>query len=250
MQYDVQQVCLNGHQITTYYHLHPEDRKAYCGICGEKTIYACQKCNMEIQGGGLSRINGVLYPAVFSSTSVPEFCRNCGTPFPWKERKKDLETSLDSQNPIELVENICTRFHLVARQLRSRYDRRPTLEVEDEYDVQDLLHCLLRLYFDDIRLEEWTPSYAGGCSRMDFLLRKESIVIETKKTRNTLGQRELVDQLIVDIERYQKHPSCKTLICFIYDPEERISNPNGIESDLNRQQGDLSVKVLIAPKRY
>lgn len=85
---------------------------------------------------------------------------------------------------------------------------------------------------------------------MDFLLRKESIVIETKKTRNTLGQRELVDQLIVDIERYQKHPSCKTLMCFIYDPEERISNPNGIESDLNRQQGDLSVRVLIAPKRY
>lgn len=27
MEYDVQQVCLNGHQITAYYHLHPEDRK-------------------------------------------------------------------------------------------------------------------------------------------------------------------------------------------------------------------------------
>jgi hypothetical protein len=129
---------------------------------------------------------------------------------------KEKEIALDSQNSIKLIECICTRFHLVIRQLRSRHDRRPTLNVEDEYDVQDLLHCLLRLYFDDIRLEEWTPSYAGGCSRMDFLLRKESIVIETKKTRNTLGQRELVDQLIVDIERHQKHPSCKTLM--------RISN--------------------------
>jgi len=39
MEYDVQQVCANGHQITAYYHHHPEDREDYCGICGEKTIH-------------------------------------------------------------------------------------------------------------------------------------------------------------------------------------------------------------------
>jgi hypothetical protein len=90
MEYDVQQVCLNGHQVTAYYHLHPEDRKAYCSICGEETIYACRECKAEIQGGGISRVNGMRYSAFFSSTSIPEFCRNCGTVFPWKERKKRL----------------------------------------------------------------------------------------------------------------------------------------------------------------
>ena len=39
------------------------------------------------------------------------------------------------------------------------------------------------LYFDDIRAEEWTPSYAGKCARVDFLLKNEKIVIEVKKTR-------------------------------------------------------------------
>lgn len=75
------------------------------------------------------------------------------------------------------------RFHKVARQLRNRYNSRETLSIEDEYDTQDLLHSLLQLYFDDIRAEEWTPSYAGGCARMDFLLKNEKTVIEVKKTR-------------------------------------------------------------------
>ena len=65
-----------------------------------------------------------------------------------------------------------------------------TLDVEDEYDVQDLLHALLRLYFKDIRPEEWTPGYAGTSSSMDFLLHPEEIVIEVKKTRKGLRANE------------------------------------------------------------
>jgi hypothetical protein len=72
---------------------------------------------------------------------------------------------------------LAQRFHQIARQLRHRYNQRPTLEVEDEYDVQDLLYSLLRLHFDDIRPEEWTPSYAGKSARMDFLLKIEQVVI-------------------------------------------------------------------------
>jgi hypothetical protein len=52
--------------------------------------------------------------------------------------------------------------HLVARQLRKRHRDRATLIIADEYDVQDLLHALLRLEFDDVRPEENTPSYAGA----------------------------------------------------------------------------------------
>ncbi len=81
---------------------------------------------------------------------------------------------------VEEVLRVCEKFHDVARQLRQRHEERNTLEVEDEYDAQDLLHALLRLFFNDIRAEEWTPSYAGGSSRMDFLLKRERIVVEVK----------------------------------------------------------------------
>ncbi len=73
--------------------------------------------------------------------------------------------------------------------MRCRYENRETLKIEDEYDVQDLLHALLLLYFDDVRAED----YAGKSSRMDFLLKNERVVIEVKKTRLGLADKELGD---------------------------------------------------------
>ena len=135
-----------------------------------------------------------------------------------KATKEDLMAGdLDKapeQIPLLLLEQICSRFHLIARQLRSRYAGRPTLDVQDEYDVQDLMHALLCLHFVDVRPEEYTPSYAGKASRMDFLLKQESIVVEIKMTRSGLGPKELSTQLIEDIERYKVHPDCQALFCF------------------------------------
>ncbi|OMC63277.1 hypothetical protein BK125_31040 [Paenibacillus odorifer] len=154
----------------------------------------------------------------------------------------NISSSYDS------VLKLCYRFHMVARQLRSRHSDRPTLDINDEYDVQDLFHALLLLDFDDVRPEEWTPSYAGSSSRVDFLLKKEQIIIEIKKTRKGLAARDIGEQLLVDIQRYQSHPDCKMLICFVYDPEGRVSNPFGIENDLSREFEGVPVKVVIVPK--
>jgi hypothetical protein len=146
-----------------------------------------------------------------------------------------------------MLERLCTRFHLVAGQLRSRHGNRETIHVEDEFDVQDLLHALLTLEHDDIQPEEWTPSYAGGNPRVDFLLKVEQVVIEAKKTRSGLGARELGEQLMIDIQKYKQHPDCRTLVCFVYDPEGRIDNPRGIENDLSGDEDGLTVRVIIAP---
>jgi hypothetical protein len=147
----------------------------------------------------------------------------------------------------DAIELLCDRFDIVAKQLRKRREQRPTLDVGDEYDVQDLLHALLRIFVDDVRPEERTPSYAGKSTRMDFLLPAEQIVVEVKKTRQGLGATELGTELIEDITRYRTHPSCKQLICFVYDPESRVANPRGIEHDLSRNEADFNVKVIIAP---
>lgn len=151
------------------------------------------------------------------------------------------------RNDLATIEKLCTRFHLVVRQLRNRHNSRDTLDIEDEYDVQDLFHALLTLEFNDIRPEEWAPSYAGGASRIDFLLKQEQIIIEIKKTRKALKAKDIGEQLIIDIERYKVHPNCKILICFVYDPDGWIANPRGIENDLNGGHEGIDVKVIIAP---
>ena len=145
------------------------------------------------------------------------------------------------------LETIFDRFHIVARQLRTRHDSRNTLEITDEYDVQDLLHALLLLHFDDVRPEEWTPSYAGGAVRMDFLLKDEGIVIEVKKTRKSMTSKSLGEELLIDREKYKVHPDCNKLYCFVYDPEGLLGNPTGIKKDLEQGAEDF-IKVFIRPE--
>lgn len=246
--HDIQQVCLNGHQITANYNSNPRFRKGFCPECGERTIHQCPNCNHPICGE--YHVEGVF---AIMSTPVPTHCENCGEPFPWQAKKAAIKVATSSQSPLDrlgLVEVICNRFHLVARQLNSRHSDRETLHIADEYDVQDLLHALLRIHFDDIRPEEWTPSYAGSCSRVDFLLKQEQIIVEVKKTRASLKAREIGEQLIVDIQKYRRHLDCKVLVCFVYDPEGYVSNPKGLEHDLNSEDSDFLVRVLIVPRGH
>ena len=82
---------------------------------------------------------------------------------------------------------------------------------------------------------------------MDFLLKRERLVVEVKKTRGGLSPRAIADQLIVDTARYRVSPDCESLICFVYDPEGRIGNPKGLENDLSREWDGLPVGVLVRP---
>ncbi len=67
-------------------------------------------------------------------------------------------------------------------------------------------------------------------------------------TRPGLKAKELGEQLIIDIARYQSHTDCKTLVAFVYDPHSFIDNPRGLEADLSRTEGNMNVKVWIVPK--
>ncbi|WP_265583566.1 PD-(D/E)XK nuclease domain-containing protein [Synechocystis salina] len=87
----------------------------------------------------------------------------------------------DSEDVLKILKRIFSRFHRINLQLQDRHDSRETIKIDDEYDVQDLLHALLTLYFDDIRPEEFTNSSAGSNSRTDFLLKREKVMIEAKK---------------------------------------------------------------------
>lgn len=124
-----------------------------------------------------------------------------------------------------------------------------SLSFDSEYDIQDLLHAILRPWVADIRPEEFTPSYAGSSTRMDFLLPKHRTVIELKLVRDRPHGRKIGDELIIDIEHYRKHPQCDHLWCVIYDPNHCLTNAAGLTNDLSGKRstpdGTLTVKVLV-----
>lgn len=165
-----------------------------------------------------------------------------------KELKSLPKESKKEQVPLFRIRKILSRFHSVANQLKRRRRKKTSYIIEDEYDVQDLLHALLKLDFRDIRTEEWTPSYAGGASKIDFLLKKEGILIEAKKTRADHREKQIGKELIVDITKYKEYPEVNTLVCFIYDPEQWIENPEGLEHDLEKLSTEkLNVEAIVSP---
>jgi hypothetical protein len=92
-KYDSAQVCLNGHVITAYYSTGiPEDRQDFCHRCGAQTILQCPGCDTAIRG---AHIGDAL--AMASYGGPPAYCRACGKPFPWTERRLQAARELAEQ---------------------------------------------------------------------------------------------------------------------------------------------------------
>jgi len=150
---------------------------------------------------------------------------------------------------IRYLAKIFSKFHRIAQSLRHRHGNRETIIIKDEYDVQDLLRGILQIHFNDIREEDYSPSYAGGNSRIDFVLKEEKIIIETKMTNDNLKDKDVGSQLLIDIGRYRAHPDCQVLVVFVYDKGDHIRNKAGMKNDLERMSSpDIKVNVFIEPK--
>lgn len=158
-----------------------------------------------------------------------------------KSDKKDT-------TPKDILIQIFKKFHVSVLQLAKRHDNRPPFTIQDEYDVQDYIHALLRIYFNDVRPEECTPSHAGTSSRIDFLLKDEKILVEVKFATTKLKDKKIGEELIIDIEKYKTHPDCEALVCFVYDPDFNIKNAYGLEKDLSGKKNDMNISIYIYPK--
>jgi hypothetical protein len=149
----------------------------------------------------------------------------------------------------ELLEVVVRGLRRAMHPLTHRRRGTQPLSFGSEYDVQDLLHALLRPWISDIRPEEFTPSYAGSSTRMDFLLPVHKLVIETKIVRDRSHAKRVGDELIIDIEHYRRHPGCSALWCVIYDPDHLITNAEGLKNDLQGTRttpdGKVDVRVFV-----
>ena len=164
---------------------------------------------------------------------------------PWLGRRVEKGVQAAQNDAVQKLEHLLRRFHRIAYQLTLRHDNRQTLTIRDEYDVQDLLHAQLLALFEDVRPEDPAPTHAGKASRLDFFLKREKIMVEVKMTRDGLRDAQAGEQLIIDIERYRARSDCNTLVCFIYDPDRYLKNPQSLEDDLSRKHDHLTVKVIV-----
>jgi hypothetical protein len=180
-----------------------------------------------------------------------ELARRIDNHFPQIREAAGNLPSSETLSALDKVDLLCRRFHAVVNQLHQPKRRsRSSLSsvLKSEYDVQELLHALLWIFFTDVMREDPVPQRAGASSRTDFVLKNEGIIVEVKKTRSKLRDNEVGKELIVDIERYKARKDCNLAYCFVYDPEHLIRNPAGLE-ELSRSEGELIIKVVVLPKR-
>lgn len=159
-----------------------------------------------------------------------------------------MKPASPTEDAVARVVRVCERLPAVARQLGRRHQNRATLEIRDEYDVQDLLHALLLLEFDDVRDESSNPTYLGKGSRIDLLLPEEAVAIEVKMTRANLDAKKLGSELAEDITRYadpDANRGATTLVIHIHDPSHRIPNHTTFATDLRRATDRLQVVPVI-----
>jgi hypothetical protein len=147
---------------------------------------------------------------------------------------------------LELLSSTFTRFPSFLQSLRKT--NAPSISaarVNSESDLQVLVGACLRLLFDDVRPEDYVSEYAGGRSRVDFFLPKAGIAVETKMMRDSLSDRKVGDELLIDWGRYASRTDCRGIFALIYDPEMRLRNPAGLEADLTRDHGKPPTKVIV-----
>jgi len=199
-------------------------------ICPDKTIqYGIEKTSFHSYG----------VTALFNA--IDNALKSSGYGNPKKTDRKD-------NTPKDILMQIFKKFHVSVLQLAKRHDNRPPFTIQDEYDVQDYIHALLKIYFNDVRPEEHTPSHAGSTSRIDFLLKDEKILVEVKFATKKLKDKKIGEELILDMEKYKNHSDCESLVCFVYDPNFNIKNAYGLEKDLSSKKDNMNISVHIYPK--
>ena len=134
-----------------------------------------------------------------------------------------------------------------ARPLIERRRGRAGLQVDDEYDVQDLVEALLRFLYRDVRPEEPTPSSGGHSSRMDVHLREATTAVEVKVATSSHREGALKSEILVDVNDYREHPTVQHLVVAVYDLDGVMQNPDGFEHDMSRSDDELRVIVVVAP---
>lgn len=149
-----------------------------------------------------------------------------------------------------IIDHLLIHFDAVANQLQLRRLGRKKFLIRDEYDVQDLLHALLALFFDDVVNEAWNPSYGFSPSRGDFLLFHNGTIIEVKATHTMSGnvRKKLEKDLSDDLIKYSANPACKKIYFFVYDPQRKITKPRQFEQGIERvKMAGIEIRAIITP---
>lgn len=168
-----------------------------------------------------------------------------------EEKSVLLEKSIDGQAELKLIEKILNNFYMYYRAMyREAVHKRGTLKAEllnaicigNEYDLQRMLYSILLPIFPTLRQEVYSDNRYGGM-RADIYLDIYNLVIETKCTRKSMHEKQLLEELGADAFHY----NAEIIYFFVCDKIEIIKNPEAFRHAFAREQkkDGKTVKMFI-----
>lgn len=145
----------------------------------------------------------------------------------------ELLPRINTKDKLAIILDIFDSISNNINYLSKRKHNRPPFNIENEYDVQDLLYIIVKSIFSDAKFEEFTSKHAGTTKKIDIVLPSINVVIEVKYVRDKNHANSITDEIKIDIESYHVHPNCETLCVLIYDPEKNLIDPKSIMKDLS-----------------
>lgn len=169
---------------------------------------------------------------------------------------EDIESALlniryINKSADEVVKDILNNFsNAIQKIIKNRRKDHPNFEIEDEYDVQDILYVILKSVFPNLRDEDAIGKVGAKTTKIDLIIREERILVEVKMIKGKdSNETHFIEQLKVDIESYHECKWLRKLFCFVYDPYKKtrdISNFNDLNADRVKGEHKFNVEVIVA----
>ncbi len=128
--------------------------------------------------------------------------------------------------------NILNSFSDVVSKLKYRRSGKHSLDIKDEYDVQDILYAMLKGMFPSLQYEDPGKKVGPSSSRADFTVADIGVFIETKYISEKGKEKIIHDECLADIQKYGKQAECQKIVFFVYDPQKCIDNQYAFKSGL------------------
>jgi hypothetical protein len=168
---------------------------------------------------------------------------------------EDIESTLlniryINKSADEVVRDILNNFsNAIQKIIKNRRKGHPNFEIEDEYDVQDILYVILKSVFPNLRDEDAIGKVGAKTTKIDLIIREERILVEVKMIKEKdSNETHFIEQLKADFESYHECKWLRKLFCFVYDPYKKtrdISNFNDLNGERTKGEHNFNVEVIV-----
>lgn len=133
---------------------------------------------------------------------------------------------------------------------RAKRINEETLQLQDEYDFQNLLYLTLKPWLPSLEREAVAIRYVGQEKIADFSLNDSSLIIEAKHIRDKNTESQVVKTLEGLAQFYKQNTNVKLLLFFILAEPGLIKDPAKIEHDFSstQQQPVIVVRLFTNPR--